>query len=721
MKTVRIRKFMPCWGCLIAVLLLWTFGNGRGCRVFDELQSTRLVFPDGLEREGEGYGVMNEGPGLTLPAGRYTLEWEIETDGQNAILVQSTNEADMRPAEIALVPGQTRASAVIESLDEIYNLQCLVDYRDGSYLRVRHMKLTGNASTDRVFLLTFLLLGAAVLFALRASGRLDPQGWGELALLGMAALLASAPNFKESLSAGTDMSFHMDRLQGLVSALLEGQFPARLGARMQNHYGAATSAFYPELFLYLPAGMMLLGATRNFSVQALLTAIHLASALSMRYAASRMFESRRAGTLAAMLYTLSVYRLGDVYQRFALGEALALCFIPLFALGLYEALFGDRDRWRLLALSAAAVYQCHMISTALCAGTALCLCLLFCARIVRQRRFAPLLKAAACALLLNAYAIAPLITWLRQGVQTGMMVRDAKAHLIAPAQLLLPAMQTGQELADASLKGGTIVIGLPLLLGGVAALYAAFLNGAEGKRRLALFLCALAAAFALASTTLCPWARLSALTRGLIDYIQFPWRLLSMTCVCLSLAGGWGLDRLCGKEALAQLGVLALCALTALPVIAEQTRREDVLKADRPVYWNQVFEDYTLTGTVVSQTQDRQPHPAPDVTLEGYEKFGTHIEADVRAPQGGEVSFPLFAFDGYAAELDGERIDIERGENNRIALTLPAGTQGHLRVWFAGKPQWRAAEAVSLLTAALLAVGAGGRRRARAARARNKT
>ena len=70
----------------------------------------------------------------------------------------------------------------------------------------------------------------------------------------------------------------------------------------------------------------------------------------------------------------------------------------------------------------------------------------------------------------------------------------------------------------------------------------------------------------------------------------------------------------------------------------------------------------------------------------------------MHAADDARLTLPLFGFDGYAAELNGEKIDWVRGENNRIAVDLPAGTQGELSVRYEGKAIWRVADALSLAT-----------------------
>ena len=103
-------------------------------------------------------------------------------------------------------------------------------------------------------------------------------------------------------------------------------------------------------------------------------------------------------------------------------------------------------------------------------------------------------------------------------------------------------------------------------------------------------------------------------------------------------------------------------------------------------------------------TADREPEASTGLVITDYEKDGTRVRAQVEAREDSELSLPIFAFDGYAAEVDGQRLEIARGENSRLTVLLPAGTSGALRVWFAGKAVWRVCDAVSLLT--LLAAGA---------------
>ncbi len=129
-----------------------------------------------------------------------------------------------------------------------------------------------------------------------------------------------------------------------------------MGGFSFNGYGAITSVFYPDVFLYPFAVSRRWRSDVAYAGMNLLAALNIGAAAGMYAAAKRLFQNRRAATCASVLYTLSAYRVMDVYTRVAVGEAMATAFFPLFIVGLYEALFGDAKCWRMLALSACGIF-----------------------------------------------------------------------------------------------------------------------------------------------------------------------------------------------------------------------------------------------------------------------------------------------------------------------------------------------------------------------------
>ena len=76
---MKHKKWLPAILMFLAAVVLLACFHGRGQRKWADMQWSRLVFENGLERSGSDYGEMNSGPALSGSGGTYTLSWDIET------------------------------------------------------------------------------------------------------------------------------------------------------------------------------------------------------------------------------------------------------------------------------------------------------------------------------------------------------------------------------------------------------------------------------------------------------------------------------------------------------------------------------------------------------------------------------------------------------------------------------------------------------------------
>ena len=675
-------------------------GAGRSTRVFGDLLTRGLDFGGAPGKtfsldSGAQYGVLNSGPYYSLPAGRYALTWTTECDATNRIRLTSSNGARIEPQEMTIHPDRWTDGAAFELLDDAENLQIQVCFESGTVLKLHDLRLSFTC-TDGLWAAAWLLALLWALWALEACGYLTDERKRILLILAAAVLVASVPALRENLNAGHDSEFHRMRLRNVVSALGEGQFPVRVGGSMYNGYGSATSIFYPDTCLYLAALMMLGGATIQFALSAMLIALNAVTAASAYACGRRMFGSRTAGTCASVLYTLAAYRLTDLYTRMALGEAAAMAVIPLFILGLWEVVFGDKRRWPMLVIGATAVFRTHMITTVLCAAGAAVLCAVCLVRMIREGRLSALLAALAATVLLNLYALVPLADCMLGGISMGTLSSSVSAGAMRLAELFAQNPQFPRD------------IGAALLIGTVVTAH-----GLIGKRtedaRTACALLLGGIAMALMATKLFPWAALEKRFGGAINFLQFPWRLLMFADIFLALACGYGVSQLSGDGRWQRAAALAVLAVSVLASSAQiQAYTVNDVHDDR--YWLSnsemitAYGEYTLPGSDLARTvTEHEVLTTGDAAVTAYEKKGTRVTAQVQAQQGGSVVLPVFGFDGYRAELNGQEIAWHLGENNRLTVDIPAGTSGELSIRYAGKALWRIADAVSLLTAAGLA------------------
>ena len=655
--------------------------------------------------EGDDYGIVNGGPKLTLPPGEYRLKWMIEADGINSIEITTDNGVRAVPGRISTSPDLVTDEHVFTLEEVAENVQMRVHFESGTRISVIDMRLYSPMYKDHAITFAFLALALWLLYMLDLQKYLTAKRKGMLLLGGFAVLIASAPALKDTICLGHDSVFHLVRLCNLADGLAHGQLPVRIGGYTYNGYGAITSVFYPDVFMYIPAIMMNLGASLQYAVNVFFIIINAASAVSMYVAAKRMLNDEDAALCASILYTLSIYRISDVFSRYAFGEMTAMVFLPIFILGLWEVVFGDEHRWITLTLSASAIFMSHMLSTLICACTAMGVGVLFIVKIVREKRLLSIVKACAAAGLLCAFYLVPFVLYSLQGIGAQALARDVVNDAISPAQLfLLGSGELPVDPRDRSLSTFSLEIGFPLLLGTVLALYVMMTaDKHDVQEKLVLFLASAGAMFAMAATTLFPWSYVRILTFELSDYLQFPWRMLMMTAALLCFAGGWGYVHFAGKDKeKAIVLVLALCAMAALPTITSETRNNNFIPFGETVSPNLPHLEYTIPGTRTEPTRDHNVITMGRVNLENYRKKSTNIVVQVDAQKNARLEFPIFGYDGYKVTLNGKEMPWYTGENNRLAVEFEQDTKGEIEIWFEGKPLWRAADAVSLLTAVML-------------------
>ena len=690
-KRSKTAVWLPIVATLLFCVLAILSGRLQKQEAIGNVVSEQMTFPNGTDvslSAGDAYGLMeSEGPGFNLPAGKYRIHWVAENDGDALLHILCDNGTAIEPSTFVLPAGEGEGDIELTLPESCENVQLKFEFAAGESLSIEDIRIYLPAYADDEWTLAFFALALSVLWVLYATGRMKPDDACILLAIGIAVLIASGPALKETLNIGHDTEWHLARIENLASGLREGQFPVRLGGESYNGYGALTSIFYPDFFLYPFALMRLCGASLAYVGNMLLISLNIGAAAGMYAAAKRMFGGGRAAAAASTLYVLAAYRLTDVYARFAVGEALAMVFLPLFIAALWDGVAGDKNRWKALALSAAAILLSHMITTLLCALMALLLCLMNARRILREKRLANLLKAAGLCLLLVLFHLAPMLMYIREGLGASDLMRDVSYSSIRPAELL------------SSNGRFAVQIGLPLMLGAALAAEAVCKRGKIGeKERAALTLVLGGAAAALAATSFFPWSYAVALTGGLVNYIQFPWRLLALTAALLAAA--YPIAGMQGEhQKLAVVLALALSVAAVQPQLQAYVE-EDGMACGVGISPHLTNVEYLIPDSYPTRTGNREYAASEGVSGTNETKRGSTVTADVDAKQDGTLLLPLFGYDGYRAQVDGQNVEValNQAQNNRLEIHLSAGTRGTLRVRFAGKTWWRLTDAVSLLT-----------------------
>ena len=697
---------------LAALLCALVFATGalKKPKIFENITTDYMVFQKKLPRysltDGDEYGVipMERRGWMHLPAGEYRLRWTISCDGDNILRLTNTNDATITPSEFTIPAGAGDGELHFTVEEDCEDFKIEFEFAAGTYMDIYQVKLYTPEYQDDAFTLLFFAVGASILWLMIGTGRLTRENMAPALFIALAVLIGSAPALKTTFVIGHDGTYHMARLLNLADGLKNGQFPVRMGGFAYDGYGGVMSVFYPDTFLYPFALMLLGGASAVYVCNVFSVALNIGAALSMYVAAKRLFEKRWAATGASILYTLASYRVVNVFTRIAFGEALAMIFLPLFLVNLYDVVCGDARRWKGLALSAACIFCSHMITTLFCAVLAAGFCLLHIRKIILQKRLLPLVKAVLVCLLLCLYRIGPLVMYSMQGLGADDLFRNITEFSVELGQVLL--MNAGtitRETNNPQIMEFSVEIGLPLMIGAALALYAALQKEERGKSEwAALKLVAGGALMTIAATDFFPWGAVSLLTQGQVGYIQFTWRLLILATPMLALAGGYGLCEFGGKrQDAAAVAALSMAVICVMPIFSSEIQNPIYVEKGVIIspFMGRSFPEYTYSDTTDFLAIRKRPVEIDgDAEMADYEKRSTTITAQVSTRAESRITFPLFDYDGFRATVDGHEIAVERGSNNRVSVVLPAGTSGALKIWFAGKGWWRVGDAVSAAT-----------------------
>jgi hypothetical protein len=410
-------------------------------------------------------------------------------------------------------------------------------------------KAYNDAEVLAVLAAAFVLAAAVYLF--RRGHKLKNGEYGEAAAIAvclLTAAIATAPIARLSLSYAHDIYFHLTRIEGIYEGLLSGQFPVRINPTFIHGYGYADPIMYPPLFLYFPAVLRLLRVSLTTSYQLFMFGANLLTA-GVSYACfKRIFGRRDFGIFASAAYTLCLYRLICILTRAAVGEVLAMAFLPAAALGMYETFFGEAKRgagWLILGFTG--LLGSHVISVEI----ALMTCAVFAAvnirRLSEKRRLAALLIAAADTLLLNAGTLVPMLLTGKTGLYALNASLDISGHAVYPAEMFATFVKASGLSGDVYEP----YTDMPLSVGGIFGLGAlAFIvirfiyrrdsvacgqisniervgSAGLGVALPALFL----------ASTLFPWKAIADVPglSAVLALAQFPWRYFGVASLGLTL------------------------------------------------------------------------------------------------------------------------------------------------------------------------------------------
>ncbi len=644
-------------------------------------------------------------PHLSFPKGEYTFS----TQGTGNVVLCNA-QGDIFATGVG---GETLQITLDKDESDMFVCS------DGELITSVHFEKDGWIFKD-VVLITVLLVGFLGYLLYKSNNKQDITEKDMIAflLIGI-AVLVSYPLYTSTILYGHDINFHLYRIEGIKDGLLAGQFPVRIHPTHNNEYGYITASVYPELFLYIPAVLRVMGVSLITSYHVFIFCINLLTAVCMYIAAKGISNSKYVGCLASVVYTLSTWRVINLYHRAAIGEVLAMAFFPLLFYGLYNILKGNYKKWWVFTFACTGIFMSHIISTLLAAIITVLFFVIYFKSLLDKNRFFALLKAGITTVLLNAWFLAAFFVYY---VGLDLFIKHMPGeteyyqHAIFPAQLF---NLFGMDFGTSNLLSRGIVSEMSLTLGiGVTGCLVialgCYLFGKKEKEQNSFLqvMLLVSVCFVFMSTTLFPWGLLQQkrIISTFCTIMQFPWRFLSIASGMIVIVGvsqlECMLDTLKSKKSSLAIGT-AICALafiywgnayttTSSPIVITGT----AVSTSGSIGWQ---NEYFKMNTNLSLFDENQYVASEDVEIISYDKSGTNVHVTISgASKGDWVEVPLLNFPGYqAVDEAGNKLEILDGDNNVIRILLEQNST-EVDVFYGSLWYFRVAEVVSVVTLGIL-------------------
>jgi hypothetical protein len=654
-----------------------------------------------------------------LYPGTYHLEVNYQTTGTKNRIEYVDLENNAVLAEGTFSPDGTYWDATITLPSYVSRIGMRSYLNDGT-LTVDSCYFTSTAAvyTDAFWSAALVLLLGGIGCMLYRRFRAG-QRYG--LLLFFAGLAVSLPFVSDHVPKGHDLGFHLARILGMATALQHGQFPVRLNETMLYGGGYLSPVIYPELFFYLPGVLCAAGASVLCAYKVLCLFINLATAWAGYQGMRRVFGDK-IGFVFSLLFLLNPYRMNNLFIRAAIGEVLAMAFLPLAAGGLYDLMQGDLRHgfWEAI-LGITGVFQSHMLTMLmlmLFGGAYVAVYAVSHLRVYFAdiKRFLALCAAAVATILVNLWFLVPFLVYSRWDMGIFTDKRGLGATAITPFQAFMDIYHYGSDISGSETAGEmSQTIGFALLFAAVLFIVLCLTGKLESDLRQKGGVCLMLGGFAwFMSTDLFPWDAVQSvsLLNRIFGSFQYAWRFLIGAALLLSAVAAVVFvtllenRRFCAASVMACLvvGFAATCCSSYLQI------NDARLKTKSDANWehNAIFDGQYLlcssdSGAVSQRCADGGVICTSDtVSISDYSKAGVNLNFSFANPSGEEMTFqlPLYSYGMHRAYLDdGQALTLTADDSGMLCIVVPAGqSSGTVHVHYCERRLFRAAEAVSLLS-----------------------
>lgn len=187
----------------------------------------------------------------------------------------------------------------------------------------------------------------------------------DLLIISIFTIIVFYSFYSNRINVGDDLTYHLNRFYELAKCFEEGQILPKIYPFSNHGYGYAAPLFYCDFFLYPFAILYHFGLSAICCYKLCVIFYTLLSNIIIYIIIKNETHKRDLALLVVILYTCANYHLQNIFIRSALGEVIAMSFIPLAIHSIYKILIKHEKCWAYLGISFSLLVMCHLISSLL--------------------------------------------------------------------------------------------------------------------------------------------------------------------------------------------------------------------------------------------------------------------------------------------------------------------------------------------------------------------
>lgn len=552
--------------------------------------------------------------------------------------------------------------------------------------------------------------------------------------------IACVPLISRYCINGHDLEYHLLRIESLKEGICIGRPFLKVNTLFFGNAGYASSMFYPDFLLYIPALLRVFGVSINASYHIFVAVCIILCYISAYLCLKGMTGSAYAGMTGAVILSLSQYHLDDIYVRSAVGEYTAFIFVPVVIYAIYNMIYEEADKPQLFVLGYAGVLLCHTATFIMCTLFGLAALLInFKKTIGNARVLKRLIISTLVTLLITCFYWLPMLEqfmdtrfyvstpWMQPKDEAVRFINIFGAQFPSLGYVCVLMLIPRIFIRKYSISGKLPEEVKKEIREGISDEHIKKINELSYADLLILA----GALFTVITSDLMPWERIG----KYVSFIQFPWRFFIMGSVLFSMAAGLVYSRITGSDdemteimafnseadsrvinagAVILVVVLMINGISAFGILKNGSQGyydySDDYYSYKPYTANVIAGEWLPEAVKNADTlvKDSEIMTADNGRKLDFTRVKNTIEADIDGSYG-YIDVPFIYYKGYRAELSDDTgkvaiLPVSGEGNNGMCRVYTQGLKGgKLKVKYSGTWLMHLSEIISVITMIMIA------------------